>query len=252
MFKFDLHVATETCTDTEFTDCLSDLGLTDDELVDRHVTFYKDIAISACPLIGLHLSKKYHALSTAAARAKINSDILGINGLFKKHRVTGYAHAEATSQANDITLKSNQSFNDQITWPVSRFKPSFSETNKQWDIHIAIPVDELPERLAIILEDSGMYSIDLLKHRDGICRRFRVYTIQSIQPGAEGQFLYNALVEWFQAASPPHVEIKLEHYLAMIRSGNPKIVPPTIGCFELASQLDSTCLATQTHSAQFV
>src|SRR5262249_51845231 len=98
--------------------------------------------------------------------------------------------------------------------------------------HIAIPLDQFPERLKQILGASGMYSIDLLKMRNGIERVFRVFTIQGISSPAEGQNLFASLHHWFSKSNVPHVEMKQETYVGMIRVGNPSIVPPTIECVD--------------------
>jgi hypothetical protein len=44
----------------------------------------------------------------------------------------------------------------------------------------------------------------------------------------DGMQLFNILTTWFQASGIPYVEMKQETYNAMIRAGNPAIVPPTI------------------------
>jgi len=240
VLKFDLHVATEPCEDESLERTLMDLGLKHDRLVEQHVNFYGNIAVSACPLIGLHMSKKYDQNQPSEILSQIRKEIEQIEALLRKHGVIGYAHAEGTHPECDLVLTSKEEFNHCVSWPVARFQPTFSGKDKKWDIHIAIPIDNLPVQLATILEQSGMYSIELLKARNGAGRVFRIYTIQGISSPVEGMLLFDGLVNWFRAAHAPHIEIKMETYIAMVRVGEPTIVPPTIDHVKFLSPQEHT------------
>ncbi len=239
MLKFDLHVATESCEDEDLGRALMDLGLKHDGLVERHVNFYGNIAISACPLIGLHMSKKYDQNQSSEILGRIRKEIELIETLLRKHGVTGYAHAEVTHPEYDLVLTSKEQFNHEVSWPVARFQPIFSTKDKKWDIHIAIPIDNLPVQLANILAQSGLYSIELLKTRNGTSKVFRIYTIQGISSPLEGTLLFDVLINWFRAVKAPYIEIKMETYIAMTRVGEPAIVPPTIDHIQFLSNLQS-------------
>lgn len=228
MIKFDMHVATENNDVPELEQELMQLGLKPDGLVDRHVDFHGKVMVSACPLIGLHLTKKYDHLSSKEALLMIGSDMKAVESLLRAYNAVGYAHAEAAHSNCDVTIKSNADFVNVEPWPVAPFKPCFSDKNKKWDIHIAIPLDCLPDELADVLTQSGMYSIDLAKVRDGQRKIFRIFTIQGVSSPTEGKMLFDSLSSWFSLVGAPHVEIKCETYVDMVRVGEPMIVPPTI------------------------
>ena len=234
MSDFDLHVATEICEfNNEIGRELEQMGLDHDPLLERRVDFYGDTLMSACPLIGLHMTKKYAYMSASEARDNVLADIAQVEVLLRKRNVIGYAHGELTNVGCDLTVLSSAPFSLCQRWPVERFEPRFNGESKQWDIHLAIPVDSFPKELERVLQSTGMYSIDLLKIRNGRSLRFRVFTIQGVSPQPQGKILFESMVNWLRAVNVPHAEIKLETYLAMIRNGNPGIVPPTITHFKL-------------------
>jgi hypothetical protein len=226
--NFDLHVATELTSSNNLARALEALGLHHDQLVGRKVNFYNNVMVSACPLIGLHMSKKYDNLPNSQIGCQMSLDMQEIERLLKQYGETGYAHTEVTPAGFDQTIRSQAPFRSMIPWPVAKFSPTFSGKNKKWDIHVAIPLDHLPNELETVLEASGMYSIDLVKKREGLEKVFRVYTIQSTSSPCTGQALYAVLVDWFQAIKAPYIEIKQETYVQMFRVGDPLIVPPTI------------------------
>lgn len=228
MAQFDLHVATEADFPVELETQLVAMGLEPDNLLDRHVSFYGKVQYSACPLIGLHLTKKYTSTPVAETKHKIEQELYCVEALLKKHRTVGYAHGEVTHDEYDVTIRGEGPFNEHLPWPVKPFVPAISSSNKKWDIHIAIPIDQCSDKLQQILEASGMYSIDLLKVRDGRERVFRVFTIQGTSSPADGQCLFAVLRNWFSQSNAPYVEMKQETYVGMVRVGEPLIVPPTI------------------------
>jgi len=228
MLKYDLHVATESCDDENLERALVNLGLTDDKLVNRHFNFYGSVAVSACPLIELHMSKKYGQEQTSDVLTNVRKDIKQIEALMRHYHVTGYAHAEVTRSKYDLTITSNKEFYPCIPWPIARFQPGFSTKEHRWDIHVAIPIDELPSQLATIIEQGGMYSIERLKTRNGITRIFSVYTIQGSCPAKDGRLLFDSLVKWFHAVNAPYIEIKMETYITLIKVGKPTILPPVV------------------------
>ncbi len=228
MMKIDLHVATQGSQNKELEQTLQSLGLNPDAMIDRHVTFLGDVAISACPLIGLHMTKKYDALSLAEARSESAYDMAMVRQKLIESGDVGYAHLEVTLPGCDMTIKSQSPMRLTPPWPVAKFEPTFSAKNKKWDIHVAIPLDTLTAELEATLCNSGMYYIELLKIRDGVECKFRIYTIQGLSTPTEGRQLFNALCDWFYDVSARHVEIKQETYIDMFRVGDPEIVPPTI------------------------
>ncbi len=232
--KVDLHVATEGAEDSVLETCLHEIGLHSDELVDRHVTFVDDIAMSSCPLIGLHMTKKYDEFTPDEAIATARHDIAIVKNLLEEHKQVGYAHMEMTLPEFDVTLKSTR-LAQYKPWPVKRFEPTFRADNKKWDIHIAIPVDMLDDQLSKVFYQSGMYYIELKKVRSGVEKTFRIYTIQSVSPAADGRQLFNVLKQWFEDCRVPHVEMKYEIYMDMFRTGAPHIVPPTVDRVEYST-----------------
>ncbi|MBX9685306.1 MAG: hypothetical protein K2X27_01315 [Candidatus Obscuribacterales bacterium] len=243
--KIDLHVATEGSEDLSLENSLKKLGLTPDELVDRHVTFVDNVAVSACPLIGIHMTKKYDDLDADEAMAAGKADMIKIKSELESSGQIGYAHLELTLPEYDVTIKSGAGMCLTQAWPLKRFKPCFRADNKKWDIHIAIPVDSLTSELSKIFYESGMYYIELMKIRAGVQQRFRIYTIQSISAANEGKAMFQALKKWFQDCSLPHVEMKFEIYVDMFRVGDPLIVPPTIDHVEFISASQSPALLPQ-------
>lgn len=226
--KVDLHVATEGSEDETLQRELEKIGLCPDELLDRHVTFADNVALSACPLIGIHMTKKYDHLSPERALSAGKCDMLAVQTYLEESGQVGYAHMEITLPGYDVTLKSNRGIMIQTPWPVRPFKPRFRDENKKWDIHIAVPTSKLTPELAQVFYDSGMYFIELMKIRDGVQQRFRIFTIQSVSNSSEGKQLFQSLKKWFEDINAPHIEMKFEVYADMFRVGAPAIVPPTI------------------------
>ncbi len=243
--KIDLHVATQGSQNIELEQTLQALGLKPDAMIDRHVTFLGDVAISACPLIGLHMTKKYDELSLAEARSTSSNDMMMVRQKLLESGDVGYAHLEVTLPGCDMTIKSQSPMRVLRPWPIAKFQPTFSLKNKKWDIHVAVPVDSMNSELEQTLHSSGMYYIELLKIRDGVERKFRIYTIQGLSAPIEGRRLFNALCDWFNDVSAPYVEIKQETYIDMFRVGNPEIVPPTIETVEYLTGQNIACGPTQ-------
>ncbi len=221
--KFDMHVATEGSNErTPFVKALERMDFTHDLLIERHVTFLKNVPVSSCPLIGVHMTKKY------AEPSSIEGDLECVQYLMTQHGQVGYAHAEVASK--DITLIAQEPFQIARPWPLNRLEGEIRPENKKWDLHIAIPTDTMPQELEEILryEYSGLYSIQLRKKRDGKEKIFTVYTMQGISSPEDGRRLHRVLRDWFEDVNAPHIEMKQETYIGMFRVGDPKIVPPTV------------------------
>lgn len=230
MIKFDTHVATQGHPDPRLEAEFAALGFKPDPLIERHVTFDEGIAMSACPLIGSHLTKKYDELEIGQAKRAVREDLATAGHLLERHGAVGYAHSEITVPARDVTIRSEGPLHISRPWPIERFDARPSERDKKWDIHIAIPHASLEPALAeaLDIERTGLYYIDLMKRRDGREQPFRIFTIQGTCPVAEGQKLFDTMVAWFREIGAPHVEVKQETYLGMVRVGKAEIVPPTI------------------------
>lgn len=224
----DVHIAAEPANDAAVAAQLVELGFTHDNLVARHVSFYKGVPLSSCPLIGLHMTKKYVDEPAALARRSALADMQAAVEILRNHDLVGYAHAETVPAGADLTIKSNHPFSPVTPWPVAPFEPVFSTANKLWDIHISLPVTQLVPALAATMEASGMYSIEVQKIRNGAAINFRVFTIQGVSSPREGRRLFEVLARWFEQANAPYIEMKQETYLGMERVGQPQIVPPTI------------------------
>lgn len=225
MRNFDVHVATEGQEDRRLKRMLERMYFTDDQLTERGVTFLPNEGAwaSSCPLIGLHMTNKDYD-----NRSSVEGDVDFLQRLLIITDQVGYTHAEVI--AKDTTIMNPQKYFDQRSeWPVQKFDAELGEANKKWDLHVTVPKDAPPELHTVLsYENSGLYYIDLLKRRNGEEREFRVYTIQGRSHPKEGHQLYGILEQWFNENKAPHVEMKLEVTLDMVRVGNPRIVPPTI------------------------
>ena len=222
MKEYDVHVASEGFGSEELTKELENIGYKDDRLTDRYVTFAPKSGswLSSCPIIGVHMTKK-----PIHNYGEIRTEMNKLKGLLEKYNQVGYAHSEAV--IGDITIQSREKFKP-LQWPFERFDADLRDKDKEWDLHMAIPKDNLPKELEAILMDSGMYYMDVMKNRNNIDREFRVYTIQGISPPKEGRQIYEAIAKWCMASNVPHAEIKCEASCDMFRVGKPRIVPPTI------------------------
>lgn len=248
MPEFDLHVATEPMQSPVLEQQLLSLGLKHDSLLDRHVDFHGNVAISACPLIGLHMTKKYPGLPAQSAKAALSADLQEVNQLLLNHQAIGYAHGEVTHDGYDTTIAKAIGGQSPLEvsiseWPVCRFQPTRTSEDKKWDLHIAVPISVLTEDLKSVLAESGMYSIDLKKVRNGRPEVFRIYTIQGTSSPADGMKLFQVLKYWLEAHSLAGVEMKQETYIGMIRVGDPLIVPPTVNTVEFRPSADFSLAA---------
>lgn len=235
MVKFDVHVATQGSEDIELAAAFAELGFRRDALVDRHVTFDAGLPLSACPLIGLHMSKKYDEFDPQTARRMIAHDMALAERMLVESGQTGYAHSEITVDTRDVVISSTEPLAIDRPWPVGKFEPRPSAEPRKWDLHIAIPLNRLPAELADVLacDRSGLYHIDVRKTRHGVESVFRVFTIQGTSSAIEGQKLFDVVKEWFTAVHAPYVEMKQETLVKMVRVGDPMIVPPTIDAMQL-------------------
>jgi len=217
MVEFDLHVATQETRNLDFERELLLMGFTSDPLLEPRVMFPK----GEYPLLGTHMTKKYSHLD------EVQRDMAIALERMKQWGQIGYLHGEATSA--DITLISKSSLSLK-PWPVEKFNAMPNAADKKWDIHIAIPEDNLPASLEDVLHhsNSGFYYIALQKNREGKDRVFRAYTIQGINSPTEGKRLFQVLSHWLIDSRAPYAEMKQETYIGMLRAGNPRIVPPTI------------------------
>lgn len=240
MVKFDCHYALEGRPSPLNDAAFALIGYRPDALTENHVTYSEGTPMAVCAMTGAHGTIKYDHLDAAEAKHRVMEDLRRTGELMERLDVVGYAHAEITVDARDLTLRSAKPLDLWRPWPVERFDAAPSEENKKWDIHVAIPLSKLPPELeaALDIEKTGLYYIGLTKTRSGVTEPFRVYTIQGTCPVTEGQKLFDALVEWFRDVGAPHVEIKQETYLGMVRVGAPHIVPPTISAVRLLPRPD--------------
>jgi len=225
MPKYDAHVAAEGATNATLKNALEELGFSDDGLLSRHVTWRDGTPMSSCPLIGIHMSKKYEQ------KDGIGSDLQKARKLFESHGQTGYGHSEI--QLEDVTLKSEgiMRHSHPSFWPL---QPQPSAENKKWDVHIAIPKSNMHDQLDELLQFYGFDWIDLKKkHRDN--QLFRIYSAQGISHPKIGHKLYSATLSWLQDMNVPQADCKLEVYIEMFRVGNTKIVPPVVNQIEYAT-----------------
>jgi len=238
MAEFDAHVATQDQNE-EFESALEEIGFTHDNLLSRRVSWFRGKELSACPLIGTHMTKKY------VTREEVIYDVRKVRELLVRFNQKGYVHGEVVSK--DITIRHDKNttpalltekFTIKTPWPFKNFNAQLQKDDKKWDIHIALPIHYIPTQLAQVLdyEKSGLYDILLNKERnvkiEGISVQvrlpFRVYTMQGISLPSEGLKVHEALVTWFKSIKVPWVEVKMETYIGMHRVNNPEIVPPTV------------------------
>ena len=84
-----------------------------------------------------------------------------------------------------------------------------------------------------MLINHGLYYLARLKTLPDIGeKRFAVFTVQGINPVAEGVRFYTTLCEWLKAVGAPPCDIKMEITTAMKVYNAPKAVPPTIEMIE--------------------
>ncbi len=223
--EYDVHIAAEGLTreKTALETKLKEAGFKDDRLTSRQVTFLEGAALSCCPLIGVHMSKKGYSDVTEA-----REDMELLKTLLLESGLTGYAHSEYTRAEHDMTITSSQPLRLTRPLPVQRLEGRLRQENKRWDMHIAIPKDRLPVELGDAFKQMGFYHMDIMKTREDKDREFRVYTIQGISPMREGKLLYEEMRTFLSDVHTPHAEMKLEATVDMFRIGDPKIVPPTI------------------------
>ena len=223
MTQYDLHVATQGEESPRLRAELEERGFTDDRLL-RKVLDYPPFfpGRGVPPVIGLHMSRKGES-SFADIRREMNE----LRELFDFYDQVGYAHAEAAVARTAFTPKGP--YRPSAPWPLERLDPRFREEEKQWDLHIAVPLDSLPPALEDVLqyENSGFDALDRIKVRDGRDERTRIYTVQGVCDLQEGRNLFQAVARWFGGAYTP-ARLKLEVTSDMFRVGNPSIVPPTV------------------------
>lgn len=224
--KYDVHVATEGLTPNmdNLMQALEEIGFKDDGITGRPVTYAPEDGWGGmCPIFGVHASKKEYADIN-----EVKDDMNLLKDLIPKFKQDGYAHAEYIDR--DVTIKSTNAFHIIRPFPVEKFTGHVYNENKNWDMHIAMPIDTLPSELETIMSEpnSGMYFIELPKIRECKERLFRVYTIQGTSAPQDGQQLFTVLERWYTDVNAPHVEMKMEVTFDMFRIGNPRVVPPTV------------------------
>ncbi len=218
MVKYDAHVGVEGVKNLQLEKEIGGLGFLDDGLISTRVTWVKNQPVTSCPLIGIHMSKKYES------KDNIGNDLNAVENLLKKYRATGYGHSEVI--VYDTAIRSEEPLN--LTNPgFHKLNPKSNLTNKKWDIHISVPKSNLDGRLDNILQEYNLDWIDLKKkHRNN--QEFRVYSVQGICPINIGKKLYFSVIEWLENIKIPQADCKLESYIDMFRVGETKIVPPVI------------------------
>lgn len=224
--KYDAHVGVEGAKNPNVHAQFVDLGFRDDGLVNRRVTWLAGVPVSSCPLIGIHMSKKYED------KESIGRNLTQIKEILTAHKQVGYAHSELV--AADAALTSHEPLDLSILPTFKHLAPQPKLEDKQWDVHITIPQARLNSSLDTLLQDYGLDWIDLSKPYKQVDSNplFRVYSAQGINAPQEGRRFYQAVVEWLQAMHVPRADCKMEVYLDMIRVGNPSIVPPVVDRIE--------------------
>jgi len=224
--KFDTHVAAEG-TNQELHDTLLNFGFQDDGLVGRYVKVVNGVAVSSCPFIGIHMSKKEETAKDSL------SDLNKTRELMERYKMVGYGHSEVTLAREMIS--SDDSLDTSIKPRFLPLQPSSSHINKEWDVHITIPKDSLDERLKEAMQMYGFDWIDLRK-TDG--RLYRVYSAQGTCSLDTGRKLYACVLDWIRSVNAPSAKCKLEKYVDMYRTGNPEIVPPVVDKVTFRSSSD--------------
>lgn len=223
MVKYDAHVGVEGSKNLSLEKELEKLGFLDDGLISRRVTWIKDKPVSSCPLIGIHMSKKYET------KESINRDLKTAEELLKQYRAIGYGHSEAI--VYDRSIVTDGPLDLKVAPVFNKLNPEPSLENKKWDIHVSIPKNRLDERLDDLLQEYGFDWIDLKKkHRNN--QEFRVYSIQGISKVNNGKVLYLSVTQWLEDMKVPKADCKLESYIDMFRVGETSIVPPVVNEIE--------------------
>ena len=217
--KYDAHIGVEGVKNPRVHARLLELGFHDDGLEGSRITWVKGTPITSCPLIGIHMSKKYES------KEVIPQDIQAMKGLLIRYHQTGYGHSEAIMQ--DQQVLSELPLDLTIEPPFFPLQPHSSPYNKKWDMHISIPKRKLNKDLDALLEEYGFDWIELRKKHKAN-ELYRVFSGQGVNPPSEGRKLYDHTVEWLRKINVPQADCKLEVYIDMFRVGEPKIVPPVI------------------------
>ncbi len=217
MAKYDAHLGVEGIKIIPLEEEIEKFGFSDDGLINRRVTWIKDKPASSCPLIGIHMSKKYQT------KENINEDLRILENLLYKYKVVGYGHSEVI--VYDKSLSSQDKLDLGITPLFRKLNPEPSLENKKWDIHVSISKSRLDNGLDDLLQEYGFDWIDLKKkHRNN--QEFRVYSIQGTSKINKGKILYLSVVNWLEDMKVPQADCKLESYIDMFRVGDTSIVPP--------------------------
>ncbi len=222
--EFELHVAAEAGQFSgAFRDSLIVLEFRDDGLVGQGVVYPPgtDLALKTCPLTGLHMTWDSFDRDEYVAKR----DSFDETWAEFADEVVGYAHGEVIQPEWDLEV-TPKPFDSSIEWPLRRFIPDLTTERKKWDIHISADREELAGELTeILLDEAGMYYIDIRK-RTGRMRR--VFTIQGINDLSEGLGAFEAMYEYLVAAGGMGGSIKLEQTTFWRLAGNPGIVPPVV------------------------
>ncbi len=221
-YEYDIHIATE-AGDSELVGMrLNELGFTDDNLAERGLIFDPETAqhYATCPLIVVHASRKtqdYAALRGLEAK---------VHQIMVESGATGYWHSECTLQ--DARIESSQPFSLKPL-PFSRLLSRPRDTEKVWDIHLAIQESQLPRGLRDVLIENGIYYLSRWKKgAEETPQKFAVFTVQGINHIQEGRRFYAVLGDWLVSVGAPLATMKLELTTAMRLYNAPSAVPPTI------------------------
>ena len=222
--EFELHVAAEMAKfKPSFENALEEMGFRHDGLVGQGVVYPpgSSLAMTACPLAGLHMSWDSFERDEYVQR-KNELDALWSS---EESNLVGYAHGEIIKPEWDLSVP-GQPFDASVPWPLEPFKPYLSTERKKWDIHVSAIKNYLSEGLdQVLLENAGMYYIDVSKSSGEIRR---VFTIQGVNELAEGLEAFDAIVTYLNTAGGMTGSIKLEQTTYWRLSGNPRIVPPIV------------------------
>ncbi len=226
MYKYDMHVATETSQGRdELHAALLNLGFKDDELAERGLMFDKRTAQyypSSCPLIDIHMSRKI------VDRPELTQVEIEVDRAMEAAQVPGYWHSEYIDWDVRLVHDADRSF---------CLRPFFCQSlesrprdaHKVWDLHLCFLEDDLPGQLRDELVNHGLYYLARYKMRQGERKRYAVFTVQGVNDvKTEGYRFVKELVFWLGHVGAPSCDLKMEITTRMQTYCNTSLVPPTI------------------------
>lgn len=217
---YDLHIATEGNKNVVLRAKLTEMGFTDDNLVEPwfNVNQQTRPRYEDGLFYDLHLS-----LKPIGDRNSLKKSILQMQEVLQKHGPgeSGYWHAEWT--AARFLLEGAQS---QVKVPFfcEPFEALPRLVNKRWDIHLRVVTSAISHEEQQRLLECGFYYIT----RRGPEGDWYSFTIQGTNDPREGRRLFDEIKKWWRASGFPALRGKFETTTHQVRFGTPKLIPPTI------------------------